>query len=71
MCTGQDDWIRTRSHAPKAGAQSGCARFLNVTTADMKTGVLLIKTFERLFNTHKNGHLETGGLLLFVRVSKS
>jgi len=38
--------------------------FLNCTTAETKTGVLLIETFERLFNTRKNGHLVTGAVFL-------
>jgi hypothetical protein len=32
-----------------------------------KTGLLLIDTFERLFNQNECGHLEVGGRLLFVR----
>ena len=33
-----------------------------------KTGLLLIDTFERLFNPNENGHLKTGGIFSFVRI---
>ena len=36
-----------------------------------KTGLLLIDTFERLFNQNECGHLEVGGRLLFVRGSRN
>jgi hypothetical protein len=39
----------------------------SITTSEAKTGALLIETFWKLFNAYENGHLATGGHLLFVR----
>jgi len=47
------------------------SKFLKVTSCERKTGLLLIDIFERLFNPHKNGHLETGGLSFYLRVFKN
>ena len=32
---------------------------------------MLIGPFERLFNSNENGHLDTGGLFLFIRIYKT
>jgi hypothetical protein len=45
--------------------------FLNITTSEKKIGFLLIETFRKLINPQNYGHLEAGGLLLFIRVSKN
>ena len=39
--------------------------FLNVTGCERKIDLLLIEIFKRLFNLHRNGHLESGGLPFF------
>lgn len=39
---------------------------LKVTTYESKIGFLLIEVFRRAFNPRIDGHLEAGGLFLFV-----
>jgi len=40
--------------------------FLKCTGCEKKNDLLLIDTFERLFNQIELGHLETGGCFLFA-----
>jgi hypothetical protein len=56
-----------RSRPEEAVYRLTCS--LETTGSETKNGLLLIYTFERIFNPYENGHLVTGGHFLFVSFS--